>query len=46
MVDIDALYAENADPEGVVRDAVQNPLLDIDIKGGTGALIHFPAAAA
>jgi cell division protein FtsZ len=35
------LYAENADPEGVVRDAVQNPLLDIDIKGGTGALIHI-----
>jgi cell division protein FtsZ len=35
------LYAENADPEGVVQDAIQNPLLDVDIKGGTGALIHI-----
>ncbi len=24
-----------------MRDAVQNPLLDIDIKGGTGALIRI-----
>ncbi len=35
------LYGENADPEGVVRDAINSPLLDVDIKGGTGALIHI-----
>ncbi|QLH74821.1 MAG: cell division protein FtsZ [Methanomassiliicoccales archaeon] len=35
------LYAENADPDGVVNDAINNPLLDIDIKGGTGALVHL-----
>ncbi|MCE5295696.1 MAG: cell division protein FtsZ [Euryarchaeota archaeon] len=35
------LYGENADPEGVVNDAINNPLLDIDIKGGTGAIIHL-----
>ncbi|MCX6650078.1 MAG: cell division protein FtsZ [Methanomassiliicoccales archaeon] len=35
------LYGENADPEAVVRDAIENPLLDVDIKGGTGALIHI-----
>ncbi|MBN1109886.1 MAG: cell division protein FtsZ [Methanomassiliicoccales archaeon] len=35
------LYGENADPEAVVRDALENPLLDVDIHGGTGALIHI-----
>lgn len=40
------LYAENADPDAVVEDAVSNPLLDVDIKGGTGALIHLSAGRA
>jgi cell division protein FtsZ len=40
------LYAENADPEAVVDDAISNPLLDVDIKGGTGALIHLSAGRA
>jgi len=35
------LYGENADPDGVVRDAINSPLLDVDIRGGTGALIHI-----
>jgi cell division protein FtsZ len=35
------IYGENADPEGVVRDAINNPLLDVDIGGGSGALIHI-----
>lgn len=35
------LYGENADPEAVVRDAINNPLLDVDIHGGTGAIIHI-----
>lgn len=35
------IYGENADPEGVVRDAISNPLLDVDIRGGSGALIHI-----
>jgi cell division protein FtsZ len=35
------IYGENADPEGVVRDAISNPLLEVDITGGTGALIHL-----
>lgn len=34
------LYGENSDPESVVRDTLDNPLLDIDYKGATGALIH------
>lgn len=34
------LYGENADPESVVRDTLENPLLDVDLKGATGALIH------
>ncbi|MCU0861167.1 MAG: cell division protein FtsZ [Methanomassiliicoccales archaeon] len=34
------LYGENADPEGVVKDALSNPLLDIPIGGATGALVH------
>jgi cell division protein FtsZ len=39
------LYGENADAEAVVRDAIENPLLDVDIKGGTGALIHIAGGA-
>lgn len=35
------IYGENADPEGVVRDAIQNPLLDVELSGGTGALVHI-----
>ena len=35
------LYGENADPEAVVRDAISNPLLDVDIHGGTWAIIHI-----
>lgn len=35
------LYGENADPDGVVRDALSNPLLDVDIQGATGAMIHI-----
>jgi cell division protein FtsZ len=34
------LYGENSDPESVVRDTLDNPLLDVDYKGATGALIH------
>ncbi len=35
------LYAENSDPEALVRDALNNPLLEIDIAGATGALVHI-----
>lgn len=35
------LYGENADPEAVVSEALDNPLLDMDITGATGALIHI-----
>jgi cell division protein FtsZ len=35
------LYGENSDPDGVVRDALSNPLLDVDIQGATGAMIHI-----
>jgi cell division protein FtsZ len=34
------LYGENSDPDGVVRDALSNPLLDVPISGATGALVH------
>jgi cell division protein FtsZ len=34
------LYGENADPDGVVKDALSNPLLDVPISGATGALVH------
>jgi len=34
------LYGENSDPDGVVRDALSNPLLDVPINGATGALVH------
>jgi len=35
------LYGESSDPEGVVIDAFNNPLLDIDLDGATGAFIHI-----
>ena len=35
------LYGENADPDGVVKDALSNPLLDVPIGGATGALVHI-----
>jgi cell division protein FtsZ len=35
------LYGESSDPEGVVIDAFNNPLLEIDLSGATGALIHI-----
>jgi cell division protein FtsZ len=34
------LWGENADPVSVVSDALNNPLLDIDFRGATGALVH------
>jgi cell division protein FtsZ len=36
-------YSENADddPQRVVVDALNNPLLDIDYTGATGALVHI-----
>ncbi|HUL39620.1 MAG TPA: cell division protein FtsZ [Methanomassiliicoccales archaeon] len=34
------LYGENADPDGVVKDALSNPLLDIPIGAATGAMVH------
>ncbi len=35
------LYGENADPDGVVKDAMSNPLLDVPIGGATGAMVHI-----
>jgi len=35
------LYGESEDPEEVVREALNNPLLDVDLEGATGALIHI-----
>jgi len=35
------IYGEGSDPEGVVASAFSNPLLDIDIGGATGALVHI-----
>ncbi|MFP4169571.1 MAG: cell division protein FtsZ [Methanomassiliicoccales archaeon] len=35
------LYGENEDPQGVVEDAFNNPLLDIGLDGAKGALIHI-----
>lgn len=35
------LYGENSDPDSVVKDALSNPLLDMDISGATGALVHI-----
>jgi cell division protein FtsZ len=35
------LYGESEDPEEVVREALNNPLLDVDLEGASGALIHI-----
>jgi len=35
------LYGESSDPNGVVVDAFEHPLLDIDLDGATGAFIHI-----
>jgi cell division protein FtsZ len=35
------LYGEGEDPEKVVLEALNNPLLDVDLEGATGALIHI-----
>lgn len=35
------LYGESDDPEKVVLDALNNPLLDVDLEGASGALIHI-----
>jgi len=34
------LYGEHIEPGQVVQDALSNPLLDVDISGATGALVH------
>ncbi len=34
------LYGESTDPDSVVKDALSNPLLEVDYQGATGALIH------
>lgn len=34
------LYGESSEPQLVVADALDNPLLDVDLSGATGALIH------
>jgi cell division protein FtsZ len=38
-------YGENADddPDGVVRDTLSNPLMDVDHRGARGALVHISA---
>ncbi len=35
------LYGESEDPEKVVHEALNNPLLDVDLEGASGALIHI-----
>ena len=35
------LYGESEDPEEVVHEALNNPLLDVDLEGASGALIHI-----
>lgn len=35
------LYGESEDPERVVHEALNNPLLDVDLEGALGALIHI-----
>ncbi|MGQ9587883.1 MAG: cell division protein FtsZ [Thermoplasmata archaeon] len=35
------LYGESEDPQDVVREALNNPLLDVDLEGASGALIHI-----
>ncbi|HEX9908469.1 MAG TPA: cell division protein FtsZ [Thermoplasmata archaeon] len=35
------LYGESEDPEEVVDEALNNPLLDVELEGASGALIHI-----
>ena len=35
------LYGESEDPEKVVLEALNNPLLDVELEGASGALIHI-----
>lgn len=35
------LYGESEDPQEVVREALNNPLLDVELEGASGALIHI-----
>jgi cell division protein FtsZ len=35
------LYGESEDPQKVVLEALNNPLLDVDLEGASGALIHI-----
>jgi cell division protein FtsZ len=35
------LYGESEDAEKVVAEAINNPLLDMDFEGATGAMIHL-----
>ena len=35
------LYGESEDPLSVVHEALNNPLLDVDLEGASGALIHI-----
>jgi cell division protein FtsZ len=35
------LYGESEDPVRVVHEALNNPLLDVDLEGASGALIHI-----
>jgi len=35
------LYGESEDPQDVVHEALNNPLLDVDLEGASGALIHI-----
>jgi cell division protein FtsZ len=35
------LYGESEDAEKVVQEALDNPLLDVDFEGASGALIHI-----
>ncbi len=34
------LYGESSDPDSVIKDALSNPLLEVDYEGATGALVH------
>ncbi len=35
------LYGESEDPQKVVLEALNNPLLDVELEGASGALIHI-----
>jgi len=40
------LYGESEDPEKVVSEALNNPLLDVDLEGAQGALVHITGGPA